>query len=302
MYRGIACNPAVITARKTRKKNHNNCGLILDAEGNTSSTRVAEFHRYCNLELASTPGQLDDVYRIRYRVYCEEFGYEAREDHPQGLESDEFDAFSRHTLVTHSATGVPAGCARLVLADEGRLLPMERFCGSAIDPGLMQAFAGRRDSICEFSRLGVDGVFRRRTGEKASRFGDIHGIDWSKIEQHKFSSQLAIATILSGLALSEVLERTHCFAMMEPFLPRLLRRSGLIVHKAGDEIDYHGLRRPYYWETREMVSGLVDELKEFYLHICESFEENQPVLAELNTTAAGMPDVRIGASPLAGVS
>ncbi|NND69464.1 MAG: PEP-CTERM/exosortase system-associated acyltransferase [Halioglobus sp.] len=263
---------------------------------------MAEFHRYCNLELANTASQLDDVFRIRYRVYCEEFGYEAAEKHPAGLESDEFDPFSRHTLVTHAATAIPAGCARLVLADEERQLPMERFCGEAVDAALLSEFDDRRDSICEFSRLGVDSVFRRRTGEKVSRFGEIHGIDWSRLEQHKFSSQLAMATILSGLALSEVLERPHCFAMMEPFLPRLLRRSGLIVHKAGDEIDYHGLRRPYYWETREMVSGLVEELQEFYLHIREAFAEDEPVLAELNTTSAGLPDVRIGAAPLAGAS
>ena len=263
---------------------------------------MADFHRYCNLELANAPKQLDDVFRIRYRVYCEEFGYEAAENHPAGLESDEFDPFSRHTLVTHSATGVPAACARLVLADEKRQLPMERFCGGAIDDAILRGFDGRRDTLCEFSRLGVDGVFRRLTGEKVSRFGEIHGIDWSRLEHHKFSSQLAMATILSGLALSEVLARTHCFAMMEPFLPRLLRRSGLIVHKAGDEIDYHGLRRPYYWETREMVSGLVEELQEFYVHIREAFADNEPVLAELNTTSTGLPDVRIGAAPLAGAS
>ncbi len=263
---------------------------------------MAEFHRYCNLSLANSPGQLDDVFRIRYRVYCEEFGYEDPENHPHGLESDEFDAFSRHTLVTHAASGVPAGCARLVLADEERELPMERFCGAAIDDDLLRAFDGCRETICEFSRLGVDGAFRRKTGERVSRFGEIRGIDWSRLERHKFSSQLAISTILSGLALSEVLERTHCFAMMEPFLPRLLRRSGLVVHKAGDEIDYHGLRRPYYWETCEMVSGLVEELQEFYQHIRDAFAENEPVLAELNTTSAGLPDVRIGDALLAGAS
>ena len=96
-----------------------------------------------------------------------------------------------------------------------------------------------------------------------------------------------------------VLERTHCFAMMEPFLPRLLRRSGLIVHKAGDEIDYHGLRRPYYWETREMVSGMVDELHEFYNHIRDSFERGQPVSAAFNQDTNGQPDVRIAPDSIA---
>lgn len=258
----------------------------------TSSSLVEDFQRYFNLELASDPATLADVFRIRYRVYCEEFGYEDATSFPEGLESDEFDSISRHTLVSHTATGMPAGCARLVLADENTLMPMEQHCGGVIDQSILSAYSGRRDTVCEFSRLGVDGAFRRRMGEKASRFGEIDAIDCSRREQRTFSL-IAVATILSGLALSEVLDRTHCFAMMEPFLPRLLRRSGLVVHLAGDQIDYHGLRSPYYWETGEMVSGMVEELQEFYDHIRDSFERGQPVTAALNEASNGQPDVRI---------
>ncbi len=60
---------------------------------------------------------MQKVYQIRYRVYCEEFQYE-----PPILsrcqETDEFDATSSHCLVMHKATGMPAGCARLVQAGE----------------------------------------------------------------------------------------------------------------------------------------------------------------------------------------
>ncbi|NND69463.1 MAG: PEP-CTERM/exosortase system-associated acyltransferase [Halioglobus sp.] len=258
----------------------------------TSTSLVEDFQRYFNLELASEPAKLAQVFRIRYRVYCEEFGYEDAKRFPDGLESDEFDSISRHTLVSHTATGMAAGCARLVLADEDTLMPMEQHCGAAIDREILRGYDGRRDTVCEFSRLGVDGAFRRRMGEKASRFGEIDAIDCSHREQRTFSL-IAVATILSGLALSEILERPHCFAMMEPFLPRLLRRSGLIVHLAGDEVDYHGLRSPYYWETREMVAGMVDELHEFYNHIRDSFARGEPVAAALNEGSNGQPDVRI---------
>jgi N-acyl amino acid synthase of PEP-CTERM/exosortase system len=231
---------------------------------------VEDFQRYFDLGLATTPTQREQVYRVRYRVYCEEFHYESVEDFPDQLESDEFDANSSHCLVTHKATGMPAGCARLVLVDEHSLMPMEKFCAAAIDKKILRSFDGKRDTICEFSRLGVDGAFRRRPGERASRFGEIAALDCSKREERTFS-MIAVATILSGLAMSELLGRPHCFAMMEPFLPRLLRRSGLVVHRAGDEIEYHGKRSPYFFETAENLEKMADELKVFYAAIRANF-------------------------------
>lgn len=235
-----------------------------------SASLVEDFQRYFSIERATTPAQLESVYRVRYRVYCEEFKYEPAEACPNQQETDEFDAHSRHCLIVHKSTGMPAGCARLVLAEEQRLMPMEKFCSRAIDEKLIRALDGRRDTLCELSRLGVDGAFRRRPGEGESRFGEISALEFSTREQRTFPL-VAMATILSALALSEVLDRPHCFAMMEPFLPRLLRRSGLIAHPAGEEIEYHGARCPFHWETRQGVSTLKDEYKELYDTILADF-------------------------------
>ena len=235
-----------------------------------NASLVEEFQRYFSIEQATTPAQLENVYRVRYRVYCEEFQYETPEAFPNQLETDEFDANSRHSLVVHKASGMPAGCARLVLADEQRLMPMEKYCAHAMDESIIRGFDGRRDTICEFSRLGVDGAFRRRPGERESRFGEIAALDCSKREQRTFPL-VALATILSALAMSELIGRPHCFAMMEPFLPRLLGRSGLIPIPAGEETEYHGARSPFYWDTRVGVSNLLEDLKEFYAVIRADF-------------------------------
>jgi len=236
----------------------------------SNASLVADFQRYFDLELATTPLQLESVYRVRYRVYCEEFHYEPVEAFPDQLEKDDFDANSRHCLVIHKATRMPAACARLVLADEQLLLPMEKFCSSAIDESIIRSFDGRRRAICEFSRLGVDGAFRRRPGEGVSRFGGISALDCSEREQRTFSL-IAVATILATFALSELIERPHCFAMMESFLPRLLRRSGIVVHPAGREIEYHGIRSPFCFETRATVGAMAEEFKEFYAVIRADF-------------------------------
>ena len=125
---------------------------------------VGDFQDYFDLKLARSGKDLESVYRMRYRVYCEEFEYEPASAFPDQLETDEFDAHASHCLVTHKSTGMAAGCARLVHVDEDSLMPMEKFCSHAMDESIIRSFDGKRDTICEFSRLGVDGAFRRKIG------------------------------------------------------------------------------------------------------------------------------------------
>ena len=238
-----------------------------------TTSLVDDFQEYFDLNLATTPSQLESVYRVRYRVYCEEFKYEPAESFPSQQEKDEFDERSSHCLVTHKLSKMPAGCARLVHVDENSRLPLEKHCADALDEKIIKSFDGRRDTICEFSRLGVDGAFRRRPGEHVTRFGEISSLDCTKREQRTFSL-IAVSTILSAFAMSDLIGRPHCFAMMEPFLPRLLRRSGIIVHPAGEQMEYHGIRAPYYFETHATVAGMTDEMRAFYEAIRADFADS----------------------------
>jgi hypothetical protein len=96
------------------------------------SSMVEDFQEYFDLELANTPEKLESVYRVRYRVYCEEFGYEPADAFPNQLETDEFDENASHCLVTHKLTGMPAGCARLTSSGTNRPCQNRRpgWCGS----------------------------------------------------------------------------------------------------------------------------------------------------------------------------
>jgi N-acyl amino acid synthase of PEP-CTERM/exosortase system len=123
-----------------------------------------------------------------------------------------------------------------------------------------------------------------------SRFGEISALDCTKREQRTFSL-IAVSTILSAFAMSELIERPHCFAMMEPFLPRLLRRSGIVVHPAGEEMEYHGVRAPYYFETHETVGGMADEMKEFYAIIRAGFAGSGLAGANTQPAAPGVSRV-----------
>ncbi len=52
---------------------------------------VESFSRYFRVSLAETVAQKQQVFRIRYRVYCEEFKYESQYHFTDQLEVDEYD-------------------------------------------------------------------------------------------------------------------------------------------------------------------------------------------------------------------
>ncbi|CAG1066619.1 partial acyl homoserine lactone synthase, partial [uncultured bacterium] len=66
---------------------------------------------------ADSEDDLREIYKLRYKVYCEEKGFEKAEDHPGGIETDEFDVSSRHFMVTDRSRRAIA-TARLILPTE----------------------------------------------------------------------------------------------------------------------------------------------------------------------------------------
>ncbi|MBS4049636.1 PEP-CTERM/exosortase system-associated acyltransferase [Methylomonas rivi] len=232
-------------------------------------TLTESFERYFKVELAVSDIQKQQVYGVRYRVYCEEFKYEAVDLFPDGLETDEYDQVSRHCLVIHRRTGMPAGCVRLVPALGGRdemPLPLEKFCGSSLNSQQIDDLGLDRSTVCEISRLAVDGAFRRRSGESLTRFGEISGLHFSDQEQRSFSL-IAVACFLAATAMTEMDNRTNVFAMMEPFLPRLMHRSGIDFHRIGKDMYYHGIRAPYFITTQSALENMHSDLFDLYVWI-----------------------------------
>lgn len=191
------------------------------------TTLIEDFERYFRIELVTTEAQEKQAYGVRYRVYCEEFNYEAIDLFPDKMETDEFDQQSEHCLIIHKATERAAGCVRLVPVDtnyQKGLLPLEKFCKDSLDTEIIDSLNIERKTVCEISRLAVDTAFRRRPGEEATRFGGLDSIDCTKQEQRTFSL-IALSAFLAGGALTYLTNKTNVFAMMEPFLPRLLNPS-----------------------------------------------------------------------------
>lgn len=231
--------------------------------GQVQATLSEKFLQYFDISFADSVEDRASVYGVRYRVYCEEFGYEPAEAFPDRQEKDEFDANALHALVTHKSSKIPAGCVRLVRpsgAKSAGLLPFEQNCPDSLDTDFIKSLDLNRTTMCEISRLAVDGAFRRRPGEKRTRFGEVDALDCTQQERRTFSV-IAVACFLAATAMIDLTGSNNVFAMMEPFLPRLLKRSGLAFTRAGQDVDYHGLRAPYYIDTpQDMISSDLGEL------------------------------------------
>ncbi len=239
-----------------------------------SSSLTSNFCKYFSVGLAATAKQRQDVYRSRYRVYCDEFGYEDKGRFPDKAEYDEFDEYATHCLIIHRASGITAGSVRLVPAtvrSNYYLLPFERFCSDSLDQGFMRNLRLPRSSICEISRLTVDSAFRQRAGETLSCLGKSDAVDFSHHERRAFSL-VAAACYLASIALTELSGRTNVFAMMDPLLSDVLQRSGIVLKRIGGDVDYHGVRAPYFTQTSSVLGGISAEIRQLYNAIYEQLE------------------------------
>ena len=231
---------------------------------------IAEtFDEFFRVEIATTPELRDAVHYVRYRVYCDEFGFEPRDRCPGDREKDDFDDQSTHCLITHKESSKPAGCVRMVPTPPGQsesLLPFEKFCSDSLDRNLLDRLSLDRSTVCEISRLAVDSTFRRRSGEQQTRFGNPDHLGFSE-EEKRTLPFIAVSAYLAATAITAHTGNTNVFAMMEPFLPRLLSRAGIQFTRVGRDIDYHGLRAPYFIRTQSALDGMSEELKNLYTAI-----------------------------------
>ena len=170
------------------------------------------------IEIVNSAEQLREAQQLRYRVYCEERGFEPGSD---GLERDAFDPASRHVLVRNQTTGAVLGTVRIVLSNPAIGLsgfPMRQACEPWVLAPLPIMATG------EISRFALT---RDRTGISPA------------------AAALMRLCLIRGLVqASAESQLTHWCAIMEPSLLRLLRATGIHFVSVGPSVEYHGIRQP----------------------------------------------------------
>ena len=230
---------------------------------------VEHFDRHFEVVAVNTPALREEVFRLRYAVYCEELGYEDPAAFPDGLEHESFDEHSAFALVRHRATGRAAGCVRLIVneRDRGMQFPFELACAGRLDPRTFDLAAFDRDVSGEISRLAVHAVFRRRAG--VANTADGVGDNPETMLGTRRHPLLALGLFLaaSALGLNRGLEQV--VVMMEPRLARLLGSCGIRFTSIGEVIDYHGRRGPFRIRRRELLDPMDAPSRALLEHMLE---------------------------------
>ncbi len=207
--------------------------------------------------------RLTDLYRLRYQVYCDECGFEKPEDHPNGLETDEFDEVSSHFCAFNRDTREIIGTARIILPSE-KAFPIEKHF--SIDPKTVAAID--HNKIGEISRLAISKDFRRRVIDKAIYAeNQVDANDRSRYKKERRRFELALVAGLYHCIYHESLTQglTHWYAVMAKGLYFLLKSRGIVWHPIGPAQNYHGWRRPYIAEIAENVESAKNIYPDFLL-------------------------------------
>lgn len=206
--------------------------------------------------LANTDDLREEVFRLRYQIFCIEAGYEDAQAFPDGLERDAYDPRSKHILLKHRASGEYVGTLRIILPrrdDPLKSFPLQAVCNHSLiqDPQISSR-------LCEISRLCVSKSFRRRAFDR-SIFSDYHQIDLSAAKAAVNQAVLRRVVPYSPIGLFKkafevILNEglVDCIAVMEPRHIKQLLAIGFTYTPLGDLIEFHGQRQPMAFNLREV--------------------------------------------------
>lgn len=206
-----------------------------------------------------------DTFRLRYEVYVEEFGFEKKEDHPDGFETDNYEEESLHFTCLNEHDSV-VGTIRLVLSSDK---------GFPIEHAVETKFIGKKpeaNKIAEISRLTLSRDLRRRKED------GIHGVEsyLTKKEGGVLPDDGPIPDEMKGrknpiivLGLYQIMYHeskrngiTHWYMITEEKLFYALKKYGFIFHQIGEPIFYHGWRTPYLGILEEIEKTLIKNCPE----------------------------------------
>lgn len=216
------------------------------------------FEAYFDVVTASSGPMLEEVFRLRHQVYCEELGFEPQR--ASRLEHDGYDKHSIHCLLFHKASKTYIGCSRLILADSNEPeapFPFELACGKSLRWSFDSSAGTGRERYGEISRLAIIAKFRRfpRNDVAVADGGSEDFYDGDEDEKHLFPTiSLGLYLAMTAIVLNQGLKGV--FAMMEPRLARRLRRLGILFEQVGEAVEHHGLRGPFLIHCDSILNTL----------------------------------------------
>lgn len=210
--------------------------------GKPSSSLPGLYGRWFHSTVASTPQELDEVFKLRYDVYCEETEFLSKEENLGGRERDRFDDHSVQALLSYLPTADYAGTLRIVLPQPdkpGADLPARLACDALNQIGDELPL----ETTGELSRFAVASKFRKRDNDTL-----YPGVESGETDPRRVLPHITLGLMHSAFEITKQNNLTHLCAIIDPLLLRLLRRLGITFQKVGGLVDFHGLRQPVYYD------------------------------------------------------
>lgn len=230
------------------------------------------FDDHFEVFLADTRKSKEINYSIRYQVYCEEMGFENKDDFPLKLEFDEYDNCATHFIVRHKYTGAWVGAMRLIFKNN-QLLPLEKICS-------LDELIDNSDSYqsVELSRLCLVKEIRRRVID----IDPPHGItndsnqvaDTDKVKffynHHRMSRGIIWGLLRAATKYGYHNNIQNCFFLTTNALARIIRKGGLTMLNIGAPCYHNGERYPFKMNVVETYhSEIWNDYKDGYRQFSE---------------------------------
>lgn len=196
------------------------------------------------------------AFGVRWEVYCRELGFEPMDHFPDHCEHDDADLRSVQVVAYHRASGQPAGCYRLLMADP--LTPATRFhveevC-QRLTAGAIPATGDGRLGYAELSRFCIIAPFRRFDAATDTPPWGMSSERWMAEARHRRGLSGLLWLTAAHIALE--LRLDYLLTLMEPRLQQLGKAMGFNFTAIGEPVDFRGERVPYRIDRRALRSLL----------------------------------------------
>lgn len=222
-----------------------------------SDSIIDAFNKYFEMVPAISDQLKNEVYKLRYQIYCLETGFEKFWHYPDGVEFDEYDNNSVHYLIRHRESEVYAATTRLILPDvtnRKKLFPIEKYTQFDNYEVLNNI---PRDNLAEASRFCVSKEFKRRRNELG--MSAVIGSDLKAHftgEERRVFPHLTIALFACLIKMSDENGIYYWYAIMEPALVRYFSLLGIYFISIGPLVNYHGKRQPCMIKVSDLLDGV----------------------------------------------
>jgi N-acyl-L-homoserine lactone synthetase len=230
--------------------------------------------------------ELTEIYRLRYKIYCLEWGFEKPENHSSEILTDIYDNHSLH-FAARDYLGKIVGAVRLILHSE-QGFPIEKYC--LLDSNKDEI---PREKIAEISRLAIHRDFRKRAEDKyiygpdeerrsIGNFNFSQNYSYNRRSEDKYrfkhnpsrqgtsqierrkKHEIVIGLYKAIYQESKSRQISSWYAFMTQGIVALLDKFGLKFDAIGDPVDYHGIRTPYFGEINKIEQEMSNKDPELY--------------------------------------